>query len=67
LEVSRAHEKESAKIREELDLERSASMRLRKLQEQFEYYQEKYEECKQILVKYEMIENEKLRLEKQSG
>jgi hypothetical protein len=65
--VSRAHEKESAKIREELDLERSASMRLRKLQEQFEYYQEKYEECKQILVKYEMIENEKLRLEKQSG
>jgi len=60
------HEKELSKLREELELERSGFTRLHQLQEQVEYYQEKYEECKQILLKFEKVENERAKLAKQS-
>jgi len=66
LEVSRTHEKELSKLREELELERSGFARLQQLQEQVEYYQEKYEECKQAMLKFERIESERAKLAKQT-
>lgn len=47
-------------------MERSGFVRLHQLQEQVEYYQEKYEECKEIMLKFERVECERARLAKHS-
>lgn len=47
-------------------MERSGFVRVNQLQEQLEHYQEKYEECKQFMVKYEKVEADRNKLAKLS-
>lgn len=63
--MSKQHEVEVTKLQHELDVYRNGFMKCEALQEQLEYYQEKYEECKQYMMKYETMEMERTAMTQQ--